>query len=93
MDVIGVGTAKRQYVGLALCPGLLQMVLELAPLVAGQARVNEIVPFAPERDPMGRQQRVVDPVQGGGKLQGVNRIASGGRPLVLQGIVCHKVGG
>ena len=93
VNVIGVGAPKRQQVGLALRPSLLQVVLELAPLVAGEGRVDQIIPLAPEPHAVGIQQRVVDRVQGGGDLSGFQWRIPGGGHLGRQCIVCHKVGG
>lgn len=93
VDVIGVGAAKGEDVALAQHLCLLQMVFELSPLVAGEGRVDQIVPLAPERDVMGCQQRMPDPVQGGGELKGRHGIVSRGCQRGRRCVVCHKVGG
>ncbi|MNE67963.1 hypothetical protein D3C80_1636020 [compost metagenome] len=93
MDVIGVSPPKRQQVSLSQSFGLLQVVFELAPLVAREGRMDQIIPFTPEPDPLGIQQGMVELVQWRGKL------ARGQQRLTLawhtghRCIVCHKSGG
>jgi hypothetical protein len=58
MDVVGVGPPKRDQVLYALLLSVLHMVLELAPLVARDGWVDQVIPFAPERYAMLGQQRV-----------------------------------
>ncbi len=70
MDVIGVGAAKREQMPFALLSGVQQVVLELAPLVARDGGVDQIVPFAPELDSIGAQQRVRDSLQRRGQQAG-----------------------
>ena len=73
MNVVGIGTAKREQVLHALFPGMLQLVLEFAPLVARDGRVDQVISFAPELDVVLPQQRVEDGFQWRGQpgwLQG-----------------------
>ena len=63
MDMIGVSATKREQVAFTVFAGMQQVVLELAPLVAGDERVDQIVPFAPELDAIAGQQRMVDRLQ------------------------------
>ncbi len=67
VDMVGVGTAEREQVLFAVLSGMQQVVLELAPLVAGDGRMDQVIPLAPEFDVIAGQQRVVEALQGGGQ--------------------------
>lgn len=45
MDMVRPGTAEGEQRILSLCAGLYQVVLELAPFVAAEMRIGEIVAF------------------------------------------------
>ncbi|MNC51967.1 hypothetical protein D3C75_1012860 [compost metagenome] len=93
VDVVGVGPPERDQPGLAQRVGLLQLVLELAPLVAGEERVDQVVPLAPESHPLGVQQGMLELVQWRGEPAGDPLSALPGQSVGRYGVIFHKYGG
>lgn len=63
-DVVGVRAAERQQRRGSRRPGGLEVVPELAPLVARQLRMDQVVPLEQEPHPGRRQAIVVDLLDG-----------------------------
>ncbi len=59
MDMVGVGAAEREQMVFTVLSGMLQVVFELAPLVAGDGRMDQVIPLAPQLDVITDQQRMV----------------------------------
>lgn len=85
IEVIGPGAAKSQQRVVIGLSGLNQVVLEFAPLVATELRVQQVVAFNPQADAGIIQQRTVQRLQRGIAWCGEDGVSNGSLVGLLSG--------